>query len=126
MLFQVSQPTGNSEDVVHLHFALGKAFENQQAFERSFEHYRQGNQIKRDLVNYDSEVMANNFSLQKKFFTPSQVNRLHDIGDPTRDPIFILGLPRTGSTLVEQILSSHSQIDGTLETAQYTGLCPGT
>ena len=115
MLFQVTQPTGNNEDVVHLHFALGKAFENQQAFERSFEHYRLGNQIKRDMVNYDSEMMANNFSLQKKFFTPSQVNKLHDVGDPARDPIFILGLPRTGSTLVEQILSSHSQIDGTLE-----------
>ena len=115
MLFQVTQPTGNNEDVVHLHFALGKAFENQQAFERSFEHYRLGNQIKRDMVNYDSEMMANNFSLQKKFFTPSQVNKLHDVGDPARDPILILGLPRTGSTLLEQILSSHSQIDGTLE-----------
>ncbi|WDD98626.1 tetratricopeptide repeat-containing sulfotransferase family protein [Thalassomonas actiniarum] len=115
MLAVVEQQANHTEDMVHLHFALGKAFENQQAFERSFEHYQTGNKIKRDLVNYDSEVMANNFSLQKQFFTPEQVNSLHGMGEQAEDPIFVLGLPRTGSTLVEQILSSHSQIDGTLE-----------
>ncbi|WDE11407.1 tetratricopeptide repeat-containing sulfotransferase family protein [Thalassomonas haliotis] len=115
MLTMVTGQANNTDDRVHLHFALGKAFENQQAFERSFEHYQSGNDIKREIVNYDSEVMANNFSLQKQFFTPSQVSALHGMGEQAEDPIFVLGLPRTGSTLVEQILSSHSQIDGTLE-----------
>ncbi|WDE05840.1 sulfotransferase [Thalassomonas viridans] len=115
MLSVVARAANNIEDLVHLHFALGKAFENRQAYESSFEHYQLGNKIKHGAIKYDSEVMANNFALQKKFFTPTQVSALHGMGEQAQDPIFILGLPRTGSTLVEQILSSHSQIDGTLE-----------
>ena len=109
------QQANHSDDIVHLHFALGRAFEKRQGFERSFEHYQLGNDKKRGLINYDREVMDNNFSLQKAFFTPSQVKFFDGKGAPAQDPIFVLGLPRSGSTLVEQILSSHAQIDGTLE-----------
>lgn len=100
---------------VQLHFALAKALEDKQDFEQSFVHYQQGNNLKREQINYRSEVMTNNFALQKSFFSSEVAKQLAKLGYQTLEPIFILGLPRTGSTLVEQILSSHSLIDGTLE-----------
>ncbi len=111
----VKQNTVTADDKVHWHFALGKAFETLKDYQQSFEHYQQGNAIKRQLVNYDAKVMSHNFELQQVFFTQQCGQKLKKSGHQATDPIFILGLPRTGSTLIEQILSSHSQIDGTLE-----------
>ncbi|GLX80195.1 hypothetical protein tinsulaeT_35350 [Thalassotalea insulae] len=114
----VKQPAVTQDDQVQLHFALGKAFENLKQFEQSFFHYQQGNTIKRQLINYDAGVMKHNFDLQQAFFSAERAQKLKASGHKANDAIFILGLPRTGSTLVEQILSSHSQIDGTLELPQ--------
>lgn len=100
---------------ISLHFALAKALEDKKAFRESFSHYQQGNALKRKQVSYSREVMTNNFALQKSFFTPTVVEQLASLGHQSNEVIFVLGLPRTGSTLVEQILSSHSLIDGTLE-----------
>ena len=100
---------------VHLAFALGKAFEDEGDYARSFEYYAKGNRLKRQQSNYDADKMAEDLLAQQRYFTPSVLARRAASGVAEPDPIFILGLPRAGSTLLEQILSSHSQVDGTLE-----------
>ncbi|MDR9389705.1 MAG: sulfotransferase [Wenzhouxiangella sp.] len=102
-------------DRYHLHFALGKAIEDRNDFEHAFDHYAQGNALKKAQVRYSADRMHADFERQKAFFTPERVASFEGQGDPAPDPIFIVGLPRAGSTLIEQILASHSQIDGTLE-----------
>jgi tetratricopeptide (TPR) repeat protein len=102
-------------DEYHLCFALGKAFEDRKDYERSFEYYARGNRLKKDELRYSADRMQADFDRQKAFFTPERVAQFAGRGVPDDDPIFIVGLPRAGSTLVEQILASHSQVDGTLE-----------
>lgn len=105
----------SEDDHVHLHFALGKAHEDQDAHETAFRHYAQGNAIRRQQTRYDADAMASAFAAQKARFTPDFLAARNGWGDPSTAPIFIVGLPRAGSTLVEQILASHPLVDGTLE-----------
>ncbi len=112
---QLTLGQASPTDQYHLHFALGKAYEDREAYSDSFEHYEKGNALKRAEVRYSADRMQADFARQKAFFTPERVQALEGIGHPAPDPIFIVGLPRAGSTLIEQILASHSQIDGTLE-----------
>lgn len=100
---------------VHLAFALGKAFEDEGDYSRSFEYYARGNRRKREQSNYDRHKMSGELAAQREYFTSEVLQRRAGAGCAARDPIFIVGLPRAGSTLLEQILSSHSQVDGTLE-----------
>jgi tetratricopeptide (TPR) repeat protein len=100
---------------VHLSFALGKAYEDQQDFATSFSYYQQGNQLKKAQSGYNADQMSEELQLQQSYFTPAVFEKHSDTGHPAPDPIFIVGLPRAGSTMLEQILSSHSQVDGTLE-----------
>jgi len=102
-------------DEYHLAFALGKALEDRNDYQQAYVHYARGNRLKRAEVGYDADRMQADFDRQKAFFTPERVRALAGKGAPDDDPIFIVGLPRAGSTLVEQILASHSQVDGTLE-----------
>jgi len=102
-------------DEYHLCFALGKAFEDLEEFERAFEFYARGNKLKQEELRYSADRMQDDFDRQKAFFTPERVKEFSGRGVDAPDPIFIVGLPRAGSTLVEQILASHSQVDGTLE-----------
>ena len=102
-------------DKYHLYFALGKAFEDSQDYETSFQYYNQGNQLKREELNYKPERLERDFTLQKQHVTESLIEKYQGAGEQAADPIFILGLPRAGSTLLEQIIASHSQVDGTLE-----------
>jgi tetratricopeptide (TPR) repeat protein len=102
-------------DEYNLCFALGKAFEDAGDYERSFGYYARGNRLKKDELRYSADRMQADFDRQKDFFTPERVAQFAARGVPDDDPIFIVGLPRAGSTLVEQILASHSQVDGTLE-----------
>ncbi|NKI33990.1 tetratricopeptide repeat protein [Wenzhouxiangella sp. XN79A] len=102
-------------DEVHLRFALGKALEDREAWPESFTHYAEGNSIKRAQIDYSAERMGEDFDRQKAFFTPERAAGLLEGGFDAPDPIFIVGLPRAGSTLIEQILASHPAIDGTLE-----------
>ncbi len=102
-------------DRVHLAFALGKALEDRGEFEGSFAHYEEGNQLKRTQTRYSADRMSEELSKQVQLCTADLFEKHRGSGHPARDPIFILGLPRAGSTLLEQILASHSQIDGTLE-----------
>jgi tetratricopeptide (TPR) repeat protein len=100
---------------VHFCFALGKAFEDSGDYASSFDFYQKGNRLKRRQSNYDADKMTEDLRAQQDFFTPEILAGRENAGHPATDPIFIVGLPRAGSTLLEQILSSHSQVDGTLE-----------
>ncbi len=100
---------------VHIAFALGKAFEDERDYARSFESYAQGNTLKRQLSNYDPDKMSEELMAQRRYFNREVLNSRASAGCLATDPVFIVGLPRAGSTLLEQILSSHSQVDGTLE-----------
>lgn len=102
-------------DRVHLHFALGKAREDAEDFEAAFTHYARGNALKKAGSRYDADQMHEEFAAQRAVCTRELFEARAGCGDPSPDPIFVLGLPRAGSTLLEQILSSHSQVDGTLE-----------
>ncbi len=108
-------PALHSSDAIHLNFALAKALEDNKQYSDSFSFYAQGNALKKAESQYSSKLMLADFNKQKEQFTPEFIERKAGQGYQAKDPIFILGLPRAGSTLLEQILSSHSQIDGTLE-----------
>jgi len=100
---------------IYLYFGLAKAFEDLKNYDLSFDYYNKGNLLKKRKSGYDSDKMAEDLGAQKKFFTPDLFRCKDGFGCNKRDPIFIVGLPRAGSTLLEQILSSHSEVDGTLE-----------
>ncbi|MBZ6379810.1 hypothetical protein B5C34_13345 [Pacificimonas flava] len=103
------------KDRIHLCFALAKAHEDAADYEASFDYYERGNEVKRRQSRYDADQMTAELRAQEEVCTPELFARQAGKGYPSPDPIFILGLPRAGSTLLEQILASHSQIDGTLE-----------
>jgi len=103
------------EDRAHLCFALGKHYEDSNDFANSAEYYLRGNSLRLSQVRYDIEEMTHRLKLQQQICTEALFAQHADSGHEAADPIFIVGLPRAGSTLLEQILASHSQVDGTLE-----------
>jgi tetratricopeptide (TPR) repeat protein len=103
------------EDRFHLHFAIGKALEDGGQYDESFEHYSLGNALRRKEVHYDPEEMTQSVRRAKALCTQEFFASRSGYGATAPDPIFIVGLPRAGSTLLEQILSSHSQVEGTME-----------
>lgn len=103
------------QDRFHLCFALGKAFEDRGDIDAAFACYNRGNDLKRRNSAYRAEDMDKEFKAQKDICTKALFDKLNGVGHDAPDPIFIVGLPRAGSTLLEQILASHSRIDGTLE-----------
>lgn len=111
----VAQPGPSDEDRWHLHFALGKAFEDTGSYQRSFGHYREGNRLRRLAIDYDCADMTEHVTRSRTFFTPEFFDARRGAGATDADPIFIVGLPRSGSTLIEQILASHSRVEGTME-----------
>jgi tetratricopeptide (TPR) repeat protein len=104
-------------DRYHLCFALAKAFEDRHDYERSYRHYEQGNALKRSESRYRPDSIETNTALQRKVCTREFFARRSTFGIKSPDPIFIVGLPRAGSTLLEQILASHSAVEGTQELA---------
>ena len=100
---------------VHICFALGKAFEDRKSYDKAFTYYERGNRLRSANTRYTTEQMQTEFSAQKEICTASLFSAQANKGHPAPDPIFIVGLPRAGSTLIEQILASHSLVDGTLE-----------
>jgi tetratricopeptide (TPR) repeat protein len=102
-------------DRYHLCFALGKALEDGGDFAGAFRSYALGNELKRPECRYRAEVIETNTREQIRVCTPAFFAGRAGFGDPAPDPIFIIGLPRSGSTLIEQILASHSQVEGTQE-----------
>ncbi|MBS0577737.1 MAG: sulfotransferase [Proteobacteria bacterium] len=111
----VRSPQGAPADRWHLHFALGKALEDRGDYEASFEAYARGNALKRAEGRYDGRAITLACARQARVCTPEFFAARHGFGCPSDEPIFIVGLPRAGSTLLEQILASHSQVEGTRE-----------
>jgi len=103
------------EDRLHFEFALGKALEDEASYKESFTHYAAGNALRRKLHPYSAEENSTFVRRSKELFTPEFFAARDGACAPAADPIFIVGLPRAGSTLIEQILASHSLVEGTLE-----------
>lgn len=115
MAAALETPGLSDDDRLHLHFALGKAFDDRREAETSFGHYDRANAIRHGQLDYDPEVVTDHVSKIIATFTPEFIASRAGQGEATPDPIFILGMPRAGSTLLEQILASHSLIEGTME-----------
>ena len=117
---QMEQTLGNTgvldANLAAFHFALGKAYEDDSNFHQSFHHYEEGNRIKAHIEKFSiEELRARNKKIRTAFEHPKAAISQ---GSSTSQPIFILGMPRAGSTLIEQILASHSQVEGTMELPQ--------
>jgi tetratricopeptide (TPR) repeat protein len=105
----------NDQSVVNFRFALGKAYEDRGDYERAWDHYRRGNVSQRAQVKYDPVQTAVMNDRILGVFDAALIEKLRGAGDPDPSPIFILGLPRSGSTLLEQILATHTDVEGTSE-----------
>jgi tetratricopeptide (TPR) repeat protein len=112
----------SDDDQSHLCFAIGKGLEDRKQYDEAFSYYDKGNRIKKKLTGYKTEFTDNQVEQQIKYCTTELFkNKAHlGLNDPA--PIFIVGLPRAGSTLLEQIIASHSQVDGTMELHNILGL----
>ena len=102
-------------DKVHFNFALGKALEDQQDYDAAFTAYENGNRQNRELIKYQTGEMVNRVDWQMDRCDAGLFSKLKNAGCSSDAPIFILGMPRAGSTLLEQIIASHSMVDGTHE-----------
>ena len=103
------------QEKIQMMFALGKAYESKGDYKKSFTFYEKGNWMQRKIVEYNAQENSNNIDSIIDFFQKNMSGINFNSGYEAQDPIFILGLPRAGSTLLEQILSSHSSIEGTQE-----------
>jgi tetratricopeptide (TPR) repeat protein len=103
------------EDEFHLHFALGKANEERGDHHAAFAHYAKGNALRSAELEHDPDAVTAQVDKVIARFTPEFLAARQGQGHATPDPIFIIGMPRAGSTLIEQILSSHSMVEGTME-----------
>ena len=112
-----ADPGTSFEDRFHLCFALGKALEDRRQYADSFQYYQRGNALKKSRSSYRADLMERNLRLQQAVCTRELLAAREGVGCPSADPIFIVGLPRAGSTLLEQILASHSRVEGTMELA---------
>ena len=103
------------EDRFHLHFALGKANEDRQQAEAAFAHYDRGNALRKAMLDYDAGQTRASVDHAKVLYTAAFFAERPDHGCAAPDPVFIVGMPRAGSTLIEQVLASHSRVEGTME-----------
>lgn len=110
-----SAPATTGIDRVHLCFALGKAYEDRADYPQAWRFYAQGNAMQREANRYLPGIFESAAAEQRRVCTRRFFERRRGWGDPAPDPIFVLGLPRSGSTVVEQILASHSAVCGTRE-----------
>ena len=99
-------------DRIAAHFALGKAYLDTQDSEQAFRHWQAGNSAKRASFDYDGEQIGRCMEDVRTVFTPERYGRLTGLGEPSTLPVFVIGMPRSGTTLIEQILSSHPQVMG--------------
>ncbi len=111
----LQRPDLAEEDRFHLEFALGKALEDQGEAQAAFGAYARGNALRRVGLEYDADETSAHLTRSRQLFTRGFFAERAEAGCSAPDPIFIVGLPRSGSTLVEQILASHSQVEGTME-----------
>lgn len=112
---QLGEPGLSDTDRLHFHFSMGKALEDLGDYSGSFEHYATGTRLRRLQITYDADENSCHVSRSRALFSPGFFTQRAGFGSSAPDPIFIVGLPRAGSTLLEQILSSHSAVEGTME-----------
>jgi tetratricopeptide (TPR) repeat protein len=122
MRLQLRRPDLAVEDQLHFHFAMGKALEDKGEYATSFEHYAQANQLRHAQLSYQPDEMSTHVRRVKSLYTAQFFADRKHCGAAAEDPIFIVGLPRSGSTLLEQILSSHSLVEGTMELPDIAGI----
>ena len=122
MQAQLDKVDIEQDDKAHLEFALAKAYEDRKQFDTAFSYYQNGNALKNQRNLYSQVKVSEQIEAQKSVFTTDFFKAHQNVGDQSPDPIFIVGLPRAGSTLLEQILASHSQVDGTMELHNILGL----
>ena len=115
MLEHVEREDLTEVEDIHFRFALGKAMEDKKDYDRAWHFYHTGNQRQRMTVEYEPLDIEGRQSAIRNVFDQKLLNERTGVGYDAPDPIFIVGLPRSGSTLVEQILASHSQVEGTSE-----------
>ncbi|MFL6844045.1 MAG: sulfotransferase [Allosphingosinicella sp.] len=111
----LAQPALKVEDRFHLHFALGKALEERQEPARAFTHYAEGNRLRHDMMGYDPDEVTSLVDRTRQVYSRDFFAQRSGFGAAAPDAIFILGMPRAGSTLIEQILASHPLVEGTME-----------
>jgi tetratricopeptide (TPR) repeat protein len=121
MRAQVARQDIKDPDRVPFEFALGKALEDAADYSASFEHYARGNALRRTEVIYTSDGNTRLVERTITLFTQEFLAARNGYGCQAADPIFIIGMPRAGSTLIEQILASHSRVEGTRELPDYPG-----
>ncbi len=119
---ELARKDAAENDRLLLHFALGKACEDSAQFEQSFQHYAAGNHLRHAQLRYKPEHTTGFVERARALLTPEFVRERATVGCPVPDPIFIVGLPRAGSTLVDQILSSHPLVEGTMELSDIISL----
>jgi tetratricopeptide (TPR) repeat protein len=100
------------EEQIDLHFALGKAFADLEDRQRSFGHLRRGNSLKRGQIDYDEAAAVGRLTRIEKVFSAALMGEKQGQGDPSAAPVFIVGMPRSGTTLIEQIIASHPKAFG--------------
>ncbi len=115
MLEQVESGQLPDEPLANFEFALGKAFEDRKDYDRAFEFYDRGNSNRRQRERYDPVQTADSHDEFISIFNKEFLAQHENGGDDSNAPIFIVGLPRSGSTLIEQILASHPDVEGTHE-----------
>jgi tetratricopeptide (TPR) repeat protein len=111
---RIAEPIDSLDDEgqIELHFALGKAYADLEQYERSFRHLLGGNSMKRRQVDYDERRMFRLFDRIRDVFSAELLRRKAGAGDPSQAPVLIVGMPRSGTTLIEQILASHPKVFG--------------
>ena len=119
---QVTAEGGDADDQAHLAFALGKALEDRGEYDESFRFYRRGNAIRRIEHRHNPQINVLEAVRQVRTLDKVFFEQRKDWGCQAPDPIFVVGLPRAGSTLLEQILASHSQVEGTSELQDIIGI----
>jgi tetratricopeptide (TPR) repeat protein len=115
----------SAEDRLHFEFTLGKAQEDAGMHAEAFAHYQEGNRLRRSTSRHDAAAVTAHVQRSKTLFTAAFFAARAGCGHPAADPLFIVGLPRAGSTLLEQILSSHSAVEGTMELPDVISIVQG-
>lgn len=118
----LESPGLNDHDRLHLAFAVAKSFEDAGDYQRAFSRYELGNSLRRAAVDHDPSQTSSFVQACRRLFTRDYVGAATGLGCQRPDPIFIVGMPRAGSTLLEQILASHSQVEGTMELPNVMGI----